>query len=188
MTRCGSRRAHGPSSAIRRSLWRSKAPHRPTLGATPKPSRRSSRRAGLTPAEGCFAETGPVVLASDDARAVPDDASLAAAFVDLARDSGWRFGQIVALGPTLPVWRTLADALGAPLVTRTGFDPTACPLVVAQRPQPADTVWSTLTSAVAEHATGLVFVLEHVPEPAGGGGAALTRGLADAATRPPRGA
>src|SRR5207249_2253275 len=73
---------------------------------------------GLTPAERWFAETGTVVLASDDATAVPDDASLAVAFVDLARDSGWRFGQIVALGPTLPVWRTLADALGAPLVTR----------------------------------------------------------------------
>src|SRR2546427_3701098 len=87
---------------------------------------------GLTPAERWFAETGTVVLASDDATAVPDDASLAAAFVDLARDSGWRFGQIVALGPTLPVWRTLADALGAPLGTRTRFDPATCPLVVAQ--------------------------------------------------------
>ena len=123
---------------------------------------------GLTPAERWFAETGTVVLASDDAPAVPDDASLAAAFVDLTRDSGWQFGQVVALGPALPVWRTLADALGAPLVTRTGFDPAACPLVVAQRPLPqsADTGWSTLTTAVAEHATGLVFVLEHLPEPA----------------------
>src|SRR5439155_18608324 len=111
----------------------------------------------------------------------PDDASLAVAFVDLARDSGWRFGQIVALGPTLPVWRTLADALGAPLVTRTEFDPAACPLVVAQRPQPADPAWSTLTSAVAEHATGLVFVLEHVPEPGGGGGAGGAGGIRVAA-------
>ncbi len=121
---------------------------------------------GLTPAERWFAETGTVVLASDDAATVPDDAGLAAAFVDLTRDSGWRFGQVVALGPALPVWRTLADALGAPLVTRTGFDPATCPLVVAQRPQPADTEWSTLTTAVAEHAAGLVFVLEHLPEPA----------------------
>ncbi|HYR31733.1 MAG TPA: tetratricopeptide repeat protein [Gemmatimonadales bacterium] len=121
---------------------------------------------GLTPAEHWFAETGTVVLASDDAAAVPDDAGLAAAFVDLTRDSGWRFGQVVALGPALSVWRTLADALGAPLVTRTGFDPATCPLVVAQRPQPADTGWSTLTTAVAEHAAGLVFVLEHLPEPA----------------------
>jgi len=137
---------------------------------------------GLTPAERWFAETGTVVLASDDATAVPDDASLAAAFLDLARDSGWRFGQIVALGPALPVWRTMADTLGAPLVTRTGFDPAACPLVVAQRPQPADTAWSTLTAAVAEHATGLVFVLEHLPEPAASG-ADVIGVLADAAGR-----
>jgi tetratricopeptide (TPR) repeat protein len=121
---------------------------------------------GLTAAERWFADMGTVVLASDDATAVPDDASLAAAFLDLARDSGWRFGQVVALGPALPVWRTMADALGAPLVARTGFDPAACPLVVAQRPQPADAGWSTLTTAVAEHASGLVFVLEHVTEPA----------------------
>jgi len=94
---------------------------------------------GLTSAERWFAETGTVVLASDDATAVPDDASLAAAFVDLTRDSGWRFGQIVALGPALPVWRTMADALEAPLVARSGFDPAVCPLVVAQRPQPAET-------------------------------------------------
>src|SRR5437870_3221423 len=137
---------------------------------------------GLTPAERWFAETGTVVLASDDATAVPDDASLAAAFVDLARDSGWRFGQIVALGPTLPVWRTMAATLGAPLVTRTGFDPAACRLVVAQRSQHADTSWSTLTAAVAEHATGLVFVLEHLPEPAASG-ADVIGVLADAAGR-----
>ena len=142
---------------------------------------------GLTPAELWFAETGTVVLASDDATAVPDDASLGAAFLDLARDSGWRFGQVVALGPALPVWRTMADALGAPLVTRTGFDPAVCPLVVAQRPQPADAGWSTLTTAVAEHATGLVFVLEHITEPsAQGGGADVIGVLADAAGRRPR--
>src|SRR5207247_10746456 len=52
----------------------------------------------------------------------------------------------------------------APLVTRTGFDPRSCPLVVAQRPQPADAGWATLTAAVSEHACGLVFVLEHPAE------------------------
>src|SRR2546423_465765 len=137
----------------------------------------------LTPAERWFAETGTVVLASDAASDAPDDATLAAAFLDLARDSGWRFGQIVALGPVLPVWRTLAAALRAPLVTRTGFDPGTCPLVVAQRPQPADAGWSTITGAVAEHATGLVFVLEQTSEPAGsggGGGADAVGRVADA--------
>jgi len=91
-------------------------------------------------------------------------------------------GQIVALEPALAAWRTMADALGAPLVMRTGFDPAACPLVVAQRPQPADSGWSTLTAAVAEHATGLVFVLEHLPEPAATG-ADVIGVLADAAGR-----
>ena len=118
----------------------------------------------LTPAQRWFAETGSVVLAPDEAHDAPDDATLATAFLDLARDSGWHFGQVVALGPALPVWRTLADALGAPLVTRTGFDPRTCPLVVAQRPQPADAGWTTLTAAVAELACGLVFVLEHPAE------------------------
>src|SRR5439155_22224851 len=62
---------------------------------------------------------------------------------------------------------SLHDALPiSPLVTRGGFDLAACPLVVAQRPQPADSGWSTLTAAVAEHATGLVFVRseEHTSE------------------------
>ena len=86
----------------------------------------------LTPTERWFAETGTVVLASDAARDVPDDATLAAAFLDLARDSGWRFGQIVTFGPALPVWHTLADPLRAPLVTRIGLDPAVCPLVVTQ--------------------------------------------------------
>lgn len=136
----------------------------------------------LTPAERWFAETGTVVLASSEGDEPPDDATLTAAFVDLARDSGWRFGQVVTLGPVLPVWQTVAEALQAPLVTRTGFDPAACPLVVAQRPQPADAGWSSITAAVAEHATGLVFVLEHVPEPASAG-ADVIGVLADAAGR-----
>src|SRR5438445_406595 len=118
----------------------------------------------LTAAERWFAETGTVVLASDEGADPPDDATLATAFLGLTRDSGWRFRQVVALGPALPVWQTMARTLGAPLVTRTGFDPRACPLVVAQRPQPADAGWSTLTSAVWEHARGLVFVLEHPAE------------------------
>ena len=54
--------------------------------------------------------------------------------------------------------------------------------VVAQRPQPADAGWSTITSAVAEHATGLVFVLEQATEPPGAG-ADVIGVLADAGGR-----
>src|SRR6184192_4016600 len=92
----------------------------------------------VTPAERWFAETGSVVLASDEGPEAPADVALATALLELARDSGWRFGQVVTLGPALPVWHTLADALRAPLVPSASFEPAACPLVVAQRPQPAD--------------------------------------------------
>jgi Tfp pilus assembly protein PilF len=176
----------GAAQAAEHGEQRSAAEHE--IAATRRYAFYAPRRPDeLTPAERWFAETGAVVLASEEAPDVPDDTTLAAAFLDLARDSGWRFGQIVTLGPALPVWRTLADALHAPLVTRTGFDPAACPLVVAQRAQPADIGWSTLTTAVAEHATGLVFVLEHLPETAAAGGGADVIGvLADTGGRRPR--
>ena len=116
----------------------------------------------LSPAERWFADTGAVIMASEEGREVPDDGALGAALLDLARDSGWRFGQVVSLGPVLPVWHTIAGALRVPLVGRSQFDSATCPLVVAQRPQAADAGWATLTTAVAEHAAGLVFVLEHV--------------------------
>jgi tetratricopeptide (TPR) repeat protein len=137
----------------------------------------------LSPAERWFADTGTVVLAPDEGPDVPDDASLASAFLELARDSGWRFGQLVALGPALPVWRVLANALGAPLVARLGFDPATCPLVVAQRPQPADANWGTLTGAVAQHGSGVVFVLEHPADHAAAEAADVIGVLTDGGSR-----
>ncbi|HYU00174.1 MAG TPA: tetratricopeptide repeat protein [Gemmatimonadales bacterium] len=118
----------------------------------------------LSPAERWFAETGTVVLAPDPGADVPDDAALIAAFLDVAHDSRWRFGQVVALGPALPAWQSLADGLGAPLVGRAAFDAAAVPLVVAQRALPGDAGWSALQAAVARDGTGLVFVLEHAAD------------------------
>jgi hypothetical protein len=46
-------------------------------------------------------------------------------------------------------------------VSRTEFDPASVPLVAALRPLPPDTGWSELAAAVAEHASGLAFTLEH---------------------------
>src|SRR6059036_2590194 len=89
---------------------------------------------GLTPAERWFAETGSVVLAAAAGGDVPDDATLVHAFLDLASDSGWRFGQVVTVGPALPAWQALARSLNAPLVAPIAFDPEAAPLVVAERP------------------------------------------------------
>src|SRR6266568_3500568 len=82
----------------------------------------------LTPAERWFAETGTVVLAPDEGRDAPDDAALAAAFLDLAHDSGWHFGQIVALGrcscSSIP--RTPSPRRPRP-PTWSGCSPTAAP-------------------------------------------------------------
>src|SRR5438132_6833832 len=92
----------------------------------------------LSPAERWFADTGTVVLTPDAGPVAPSDAVLVKAFFEVARDSGWRFGQVVALGPLRPAWEDLARALNPPIVTRTAFDPEATPLVVAEHPLEAD--------------------------------------------------
>src|SRR5712691_11567497 len=83
----------------------------------------------LSADERWFADTGAVVLAPVPGPVPPSDEALAKAFVELAQDSGWRFGQVVAVGPSLSVWTPLAEALGAPLIGRDAVDPDAVPLV-----------------------------------------------------------
>src|SRR5439155_5328865 len=121
----------------------------------------------VTPAERWFAETGSVVLASDEGPEPPTDVALATALLELARDSGWRFGQVVAVGPPSDAWQTVADGLGVPLVGRTGFDSEACPLLVARGggPLPEDHPWPPLVSAVIRRGPGLVFLLGHPAAP-----------------------
>lgn len=117
----------------------------------------------LSPAERWFADTGTVILALDSVggAGVPADETLVAAFVELARDRGWRFGQVVAVGPSLPVWTTLVERLETSLVGPGAFDLDACPLLVAPRPLSAETGWPALATQIAEAARGLTFVLEH---------------------------
>jgi tetratricopeptide (TPR) repeat protein len=115
----------------------------------------------LNPAERWFADTGTVVLTPDMGPVSPGDETLVQAFIELADDRGWRFGQVAVAGPTLPVWGLLAEALDAPIVGKAGIDPDACPLVVAPRPLPADPTWQAMTAAVTNTNRGLVFVLEH---------------------------
>src|SRR2546428_240198 len=83
--------------------------------------------------------------------------ALAKAFAELAQDSGWHFGQVVAVGPNLPVWTPLAETLGAPLVGRDGggVDPRAVPLVAALRPLASDAEWLAAIAAIAEAQAGL---------------------------------
>ncbi len=126
----------------------------------------------LGPAERWFADTGSVVLAPDAGPVPPGDETLVATFAEVAEDSGWRFGQVIAADPSLPIWNDLAERLGAPLAGPAAFDAAVCPLVVAAAALPADGTWATLVRDVETANTGLVFVLEHPAEavtPAGGG-------------------
>jgi len=137
----------------------------------------------LQPAERWFADTGAVVLAPVPGPVPPSDEALAKAFVELAQDSGWRFGQVVAVGPSLPVWTPLAEALDAPLVGRDGADPRAVPLVAALRPLAPDAGWPAVVAAITEAQVGLVFVLEHPAEAPGAISADVIGVLTDAGQR-----
>src|SRR5438094_4803507 len=88
----------------------------------------------LSPAERWFADTGTVVLTPDAGPVAPSDAVLVKAFFEVARDSGWRFGQVVAIGPALPAWEQLARSLNAPLVDPSALDLEGTPLRVPERP------------------------------------------------------
>jgi len=123
----------------------------------------------LSPAERWFADTGTLVLAPDAGPVPPGDETLVATFAEVAEDSGWRFGQVIALGPTLPAWSDLAQRLGAPLAGPPALHPAALPVVVAgppPPPPPADRVWAKLAAAVPAEGSGLVLVLEHPSETA----------------------
>jgi tetratricopeptide (TPR) repeat protein len=139
------------------------------------------RPADLSPAEAWFAETGAVVLAPVAAAAPPGDDTLAAAFAELARDRGWRFGQVVAVGAAGPPWPGLAGALDAPLVAIGAFDPAASPLVVTGEPSGAD--WQRLTAVLDERGVGLAFALQHPAEPTGDASADVVGVLTDAGGR-----
>ena len=117
--------------------------------------------ADLGPAERWFADTGAVLLASANAQAAPTDPQLVEALVELASDSRWRFGQVVAFGDGAnDLWAPLALRLGAPLVGPGGLDAAAVPLIVAAQPLTGDPVWDAAVRAVESRNAGCVFVLE----------------------------
>ena len=139
----------------------------------------------LGPAERWFADTGSVVLAPDAGPVPPGDETLVATFAEVAEDSGWRFGQVIAMDPSLPVWTDLAERVGAPLAGPAALDPTICPLVVSTVALPNDRTWARLATAVQEQGAGLLFVLEHPAEtaPGAGGGPDVIGVLTDAGQR-----
>ena len=114
----------------------------------------------LTAAERWFADTGSVVLASTPGPVAPSDETLVATFAEVAQRSGWRFGQIILLGPEFPAGNDLAERLAAPLVTPAALDPAVCPLILGL-PQSADRTWNGIIAKLTSQSIGLVFALEH---------------------------
>ena len=118
----------------------------------------------LSAAERWFADTGAIVLASTPGPVAPSDETLVATFAEVAAKSDWQFGQVILLGAEFSAYHALAELLGAPLVTPALFDPTACPLVVALRPLPADQTWTGLVATLQREGSGLAFTIEHPAE------------------------
>ena len=118
----------------------------------------------LSAAERWFADTGAIVLAATPGPVAPSDETLVATFAEVAAKSDWQFGQVILLGAEFSAYHALAELLGAPLVTPALFDPTACPLVVALRPLPADQTWTGLVATLQREGSGLAFTIEHPAE------------------------
>ena len=119
------------------------------------------RPTDLPPAHRFFTRTGAVVIATSPGTA--SDADLVEAFATLARDSGWRFGQLVAADDAAP-FASLPDTLGLALEPREALDPARIPLLVGRDRQVG---WTEPSSRVIAANQGLSFLLEHpADEPA----------------------
>lgn len=137
----------------------------------------------LTPAERWFADTGSIVLASTPGPVAPSDETIVATFAEVAANSGWRFGQVILLGPEFPAVNDLAYRMEAPVVTAAALDEAVCPLIVGLRPLPADRTWNGIVARLASERAGLVFAIEHPAESATGITADVIGVLTDAGER-----
>ena len=114
----------------------------------------------LTPAERWFAEHGTVVLAAESPGTPPASEELVLAFVSLARDRDWDFGQVVSVTDN-SLSRTVAQRFGLQLQTLDMFDPEQVPLLFAERPPFDDARWLQAVERVGEEGKGATFVVWH---------------------------
>ena len=116
----------------------------------------------LTRAERWFAEHGTVVLAAVDGDGGPPPTSgeLLQAFVTLARDRDWSFGQVIGVGQDA-LWTTMADEFGLAVDSPDQVNGERVPLILAERPPKDDLQWGSLVESVRDGGRGLIFVLWH---------------------------
>ena len=120
------------------------------------------RPSELTRAERWFAEHGTVVLAAVDGEAEPPptNGELVQAFLALARDRDWSFGQVIGVGQHA-LWATVGNDFGLAVDSPDQVDVERVPLILAERPPKDNLQWGSLVDSVRNRGRGLIFILWH---------------------------
>jgi tetratricopeptide (TPR) repeat protein len=114
----------------------------------------------LTQAEEWFARYGAIVIATAERPTPPRVEELVEGFLELARDLGWQFGQIVAAGPS-PAARSLAAGLSARLDASPDLDPDRVPLLFTEDPSEHDESWRRARDLIGSTGRGMSMTLHH---------------------------
>ena len=113
----------------------------------------------LTRAERWFAEHGTVVLAATTHESAPTTEEIVQAFVSLARDRAWEFGQVVADDDSAA--RRVAELLEVSCEPLDRIDIDRVPLVFAERPPEDHPHWQAAIDAVRTEGRGMILNVWH---------------------------
>ena len=113
----------------------------------------------LTRAERWFAEHGAVVLAAATTGSAPTTEEIVEAFVSLARDRDWEFGQVVAVDCSTA--RTIAERLHVSCEPLDRIDVDRVPLVFAERRPEDHPHWQAAIDRVQTEGRGMILTVWH---------------------------
>jgi hypothetical protein len=94
----------------------------------------------LTSGERWFAQTGAVIIASRSGEVAPTGDDLLEAFINLATDCDWQFGQILTADED-STWTALSKHFGTPATSLDEVEPDQVPLLIATRPPIDSASW-----------------------------------------------
>jgi hypothetical protein len=82
------------------------------------------------------------------------------AFVSLARDRDWEFGQVASAADD-PISQTVAECFGVKRDALDTLDPDNVPLLFAERPALGDPQWQRAVERISTDRKGAIFVAWH---------------------------